>query len=289
MSRPRSYNRFMVDVELGGNAKVGRLTDAEFRCLITGVWALAAKAEPRGALLVAGQAADERDVARQAHCSPTVAKRTLAKLRQLGMLERDEAGVEWVHHWDVVNPAPKASDTPEARRERKRRQRDRQTSNGHADVTRDMNGKSRESHATEVKKLEETPKAPSKGALPDRAGEVAFEEWLGHHEQTTGHSPPKAGTKGRQAIADAFHARLAEGLTLDELKLATVGAHEDPHRREHGYDTADSVLRPTKVASLIAKGRLRSRPAPGSSGSSARLIDRLNGGGVSDRARRAGA
>jgi hypothetical protein len=83
------------------------------------------------------------------------------------------------------------------------------------------------------------------------------DEWLTHYEQTTGHQLPARTTKAFKAIVEAYGARTAEGHSPADLKLATVGAHADPHRRENGYDTADSILRPTKVGSLIAKGKLR--------------------------------
>jgi hypothetical protein len=157
----------MVAVEIGSNLKVARLSDRQFRVLITGVWALAAKATPRGFLAVAGAAADERDVAHLARCTPAVALSTLTRMRALGMLEFDpESGLEYCHDWHLLNPDPAPSDTPEARRERKRVQRERESSqNGHADshghvtahVTRDIGVTSREGHDPEVKRSKETP------------------------------------------------------------------------------------------------------------------------------------
>lgn len=102
-----------------------------------------------------------------------------------------------------------------------------------------------------------TPAAPKGAASPTDV--VELEEWLQHHQQITNHEPPKTGSRGRAALAESFHARRGEGYTLDDLKLATVGAHQDPYRRDNGYDTAESILRPTKVAGLVAKGRLRTK------------------------------
>jgi hypothetical protein len=107
-----------------------------------------------------------------------------------------------------------------------------------------------------------TPCSPPDGGIEKRREEVEFEEWIQHHELTTGHKPPKPGTKGRRALAESFHARRAEGLTLEEMKLATVGAHADDYRRSNGYDVATSILRPTKIADLVAKGRLRAPQKP---------------------------
>lgn len=154
LSPREKFDRFMVAVELASNPKIGRLTDAEFRCLLSGVWALAAKARPRGALRVAGLPADANDIAHQSRQTVAVARRTLDKLRSLGMVEHDpELGCEVVHDWDDINPSPKPSESKEAQRERKRKQRDK--SKSHANVTPMSRVTSLESHATEVEVEEE--------------------------------------------------------------------------------------------------------------------------------------
>jgi hypothetical protein len=119
---PRGFSRFMVDNDLSGNEKIGRFTDAEFRALVCGVWSLAARAEPRGFLAVAGKPATAQDVARRAHCSAAVARSTLAKMHELGMLETED-GLDHVHDWEAYNPAPK-EDRTAAERQRKKRERD---------------------------------------------------------------------------------------------------------------------------------------------------------------------
>lgn len=132
---PKAFDRFMVAVEISSNAKVGRMTDAEFRCMVTGVWALTAKSPIRGCLLVGDLEVELDDVARQARCTPAVAKRTMAKMRQLGMLERDEEfGCERVHDWDEINPPPKTDNTA-AERQQRRRDRLRASRDSHAPVT----------------------------------------------------------------------------------------------------------------------------------------------------------
>lgn len=116
MSRGK-FDRIMYMVEIASNAKVGRLSDTEFRCMLTGVWPLAAKSPIRGCLLVGDLEVEPADVARQGRCSTAVAGRTLKKMRDLGMLERDdELGCERVHDWDEINPAPK-TDPNAARRQ----------------------------------------------------------------------------------------------------------------------------------------------------------------------------
>ncbi len=123
MKASKDFDRFMVVNEIAGNPKVARLTDAEFRCLIQGVWPLASKSRPRGYLLVGSLPANEKDIANQARCSVAIAKRTMAKLRELEMVVADsELGAERCHDWDEINPSPKA-DATNAERQRRYRQR----------------------------------------------------------------------------------------------------------------------------------------------------------------------
>jgi hypothetical protein len=93
--------------------------------------------------------------------------------------------------------------------------------------------------------------------------DAEFDEWLTDHATVTGHTPPRAGTKARAAVASSFAARREEDYSLDDLKLATRGARHDDYRREHGYDTAESILRPTKIHDLIGKGRRAKTSAGG--------------------------
>lgn len=139
---PHGFDRFMVSIHLGSNPKVGRFTDREFRCLVTGVWTLAAESAPRGYLAIAGAAATADDVARRAHCSVATAHATLLRMRSLGMLEADdEMGLEHVHDWEILNPPPKVDRTA-AERQRRRRARLGVTPMSHRD--------SRPNHAGEV-------------------------------------------------------------------------------------------------------------------------------------------
>lgn len=174
MSRPKGYDRIMIAIELAGNAKVGRLNDAEFRCLLTGVWSLAAKSPIRGCLLVGDLEIEPEDVARQARCSPAVARSTLTKMRALGMLERDEEyGCERVHDWDEMNPAPKRDGTA-AERQRRRRARlaaDRDAAASHAPVTPPVTDPSRRDgqpgHAPEVEVEVELEEESPGGAMSE--------------------------------------------------------------------------------------------------------------------------
>lgn len=174
MTRAR-FDRFMVMVELASNAKVGRLTDPEFRCMVTGVWALAAKATIRGCLLVGDLEAEPEDIARQGRCSLPVAKRTLEKMRLLGMLENDEGlGCERVHDWDEINPPPKTDNTAAERqaRRRARLKAERDAAERNGTVTALSRRDTRDGHADEVEvevELEEEEKNCLGGASNENA------------------------------------------------------------------------------------------------------------------------
>lgn len=88
-----------------------------------------------------------------------------------------------------------------------------------------------------------------------RAQQNGFDEWLLDHATVTGDTPPKVSTKAYSHLAEMFNARLADGHSLGDLKLATRGAFGDPFRRENGHYGAESVLRPTKALKLINNGR----------------------------------
>lgn len=249
MSPRDEFDSILLKTKVGASRTLRRLTPSERWCFVAGVLCLAGESPIRGALLIAeGVPATVEDIADQAGVSKSVAKSTIDKLIGLRKLEQDnDLGCLIVMRWHTHQPEPKPSDTREAWRIRKQRQRDNERES-HADVTRDVTPMSR-------------PQEKGSKELPPIAPD--FEEWLLDHESVTGHQPPRQGTKARQHVAESFSARRAEGYSLDDLKSATIGAHEDPYRRENGYDTVDSVLRPTKIATLIAKGRMRSKPAKG--------------------------
>lgn len=94
-------------------------------------------------------------------------------------------------------------------------------------------------------------KAPS-GRVPEHP---SFPDFLLDHHNVTGHAIPGISTRRRREIAASYAARLDEGFSPDDMKLATRGAHSDDYRRERGYDTLESVLRPTKIGALVDKGR----------------------------------
>lgn len=178
----RGYDSFLVTTGLGANRKVRRLTPAERWCAVHGVWAIAAESPERGCLWIAdGVPATEKDYAELAGVSVAVAKSTVRKMRELGMLEPEPGdGAEYVHDWDQHQREPKPSDSAESRRDRKRKSRER-----HTDVTRDK-GKS---HAPEVEVEDEGKN--SKEASPPldptrleqartrlREGREVFDAWV---------------------------------------------------------------------------------------------------------------
>lgn len=161
----------MVDVELASNPKIGRFTDAEFRCMLTGVWALAAKASQRGSLTVGGQPATSEDVAHQARCAVSVARRTIDKMVGLGMLDYDaDRDCYAVHDWDQINPAPKVDRTAAQRQHRWRgrvRNADRNAvTNGDVTryVTRDVTPRNAHEVEVEVKKTSSSTTSQKKNA-----------------------------------------------------------------------------------------------------------------------------
>lgn len=201
MSQP--FDRFMVAVDVGTNRKLRRLPVAQRWVYVAGVLALAAQSPWRGALLIAlDEPATDDDVALQATVPVKDARAALTALRGLGMLERDEDGVEWVRDWDKMNPEPRASDSAEATRERKRLQRERArqaaaSRAGHADVTRDPQAESRDTvrdvtrdlavgHGpeveVEVEEEEQPPLPPEGGRARDRSTwEAEMVAWSQRH------------------------------------------------------------------------------------------------------------
>lgn len=134
MSPRKYFDRFMVDVEIGRNLKVARLSPAERWVFVAGVLPIAAKSDVRGALMVGQLPADERDVARQADVPLSMARSAMKKLRELHVLTREGSGPEWVHDFDEYNPPPKR-DTTAAERQQRLRDKRRDEAASNADVT----------------------------------------------------------------------------------------------------------------------------------------------------------
>jgi hypothetical protein len=97
-----------------------------------------------------------------------------------------------------------------------------------------------------------TPPEPLEGFKGKGKGNSkGFGSWLEHYKTTTG----KTSVRGSKPARDAFAARLAEGRSLDDLKLATVGCHGDSFCREGGHDIPETILRASKVERYVELGR----------------------------------
>lgn len=131
--RQRKFDRFMVDVNNGGNSKIGRLTDGEYRAHFAGILPIAAQAPVRGRLLIGDEEATADDIARKACVPVKVAQSAVEKLRRLGVIvSDDELRCEQIHDWEDWNPSPK---TDKTNAERQRRYRDRRNAMNNGTVT----------------------------------------------------------------------------------------------------------------------------------------------------------
>jgi hypothetical protein len=121
------FDSIMVRVEIGNSRKLRRLTPEQRWCVVAGVWCLAAKSPVRGYLLITDSVPVEvADVAAQAEVKPAVAKKTLEKMRRLGMLETRSRG-EYVVDPDILGVARSPSHADAQRRMRMRRARGHST------------------------------------------------------------------------------------------------------------------------------------------------------------------
>ena len=75
-------------------------------------------------------------------------------------------------------------------------------------------------------------------------------EWLADYQTVTG----RPRMRGSSSARKAFAARRREGFTLEQLKVATRGAHSDRFLREHGHDVPDTILRPSKIGRYLELG-----------------------------------
>jgi hypothetical protein len=170
------FDAFLVFNTVGTHRKFRRLTPPERWCAIAGVWAIASMSPIRGYLLISrGVQATDDDFAEQAGVSIPVARSCLRKMRGLGLVEHDEElDAEHVHDWHEHQPERrvKPSDSTEAWRERKRRQRARDNAGdvtpSHANVPRDMSRPKSRGHAPEVegeveRELKNPPSPPASG------------------------------------------------------------------------------------------------------------------------------
>lgn len=165
---PARFNSFLVANDVGHEPPAPRLTVPERWCWIAGVKAIASKSPIRGALLIAlGEPATTDDIRRQADVPRATAKSTLDKLVRFGVLEHDdELGCLIFVDWHDEQREPKASDSREAWRDRKQKQR-----NVPRDVTRDNSaGHEPNGHAVVTPLSPAVPFAPAREEGKRREG-----------------------------------------------------------------------------------------------------------------------
>lgn len=135
---PRRFDSILVSIDIGASRTMRRLSVAERWTFVAGVLSLAAKSPIRGALLIArGEPVSTDDIAEQAGVTKAIAQGAMDKLIRLDVLEWDEEiGGYIVVNWNDYQREPKSSDSREAWRERKQRQRDKETES-RPDVPRD--------------------------------------------------------------------------------------------------------------------------------------------------------
>lgn len=93
---------------------------------------------------------------------------------------------------------------------------------------------------------------------PSYSYAVSFSSWIEHYKATTGQKQ----TRGSSPARKAFGARLDDGYSLEDLKLATVGAHSDEFLRKNGHVVPDTILRASKVDRYIQMGREADKDDP---------------------------
>lgn len=239
-----AFDAFLVPHDRGTDRRWSRLSVPERWCAVFGVEAIASKAPERGCLLIAeGVAAEPEDFAAQAGEGVTVAvaRSTVRKMRDLGLIVRHDDGVEVIADWHdrQRDPRHKPSDSREARRARKAAQRERErleaeaaalvTPSGHADVTRDTGRDMSRGHATEVKGREEKgkqqpPQPPASGGRRRDLARFVAESTAWHKDNPPGDDERErwtnaVGTLGRRFGETAAHF------------LANVHLHPSPNGR----------------------------------------------------------
>ncbi len=271
----------MLDHEVGRNLKLLRFTVPERWTYIAGIVALAAKSPDRGAMLIAENIpVTARDVAEQASTSVRVANETLRKARALGMLYMED-GVERVHDFEELNPAPKRDETNAERQARHRAKRRRNAkSNGVTPVTVTARnaGEVEVEVEEEVEVLQETAKAVSVEQGLDvskatRAQAGAVQRIFDHWRTTTN----RHGAQLLPERVTILKARLKH-FSEEDLMRAVDGSQTDDAvdvKTGHRYDDFKNIFRNgDNVETNI--GRAEKANATGDTRS---FIQRLNAGG----------
>lgn len=188
--------------------------------------------------------------------------KVLSVLVDVGLFEPGEDGEYRVHDYLDYN------DTSAVLQERRQRDAERKARGRNSESRRSPSGQDADVQAESARpdptRPDLTPVGPE-GPSVAPGDRQAFEDWLVDHEKVTGHKPPPTTTKAYRSLAESFHARQREGWEPHHMRLATRAAHADDNRREKGYDTADSILRPTKIGSLVSRGLKLEETKPKSS------------------------
>lgn len=120
----RKFDRFMVDVNIASHPKLATFTPAERWCVVAGVFPLAALSPVRGRLLIGEHKANEQYVAHHSRVSRAVARSTLRKMRDVGMIVHDpDLDCDAVHDFGEWNPEPKHDPTNAERQARHKQRR----------------------------------------------------------------------------------------------------------------------------------------------------------------------
>ena len=96
------------------------------------------------------------------------------------------------------------------------------------------------------------------GSGQGKGEDQEFQEWLEHYRATTGRSAVEGSAEARRF----FNARRADGVSLADLKLATLGCHGDPFLRERKLNRPETILRASKFRRYIDLAKEHETPAP---------------------------
>jgi hypothetical protein len=271
----RKFDRFMVAVEIASNAKIGRFSDREFRCLVQGVWPLAAKARPRGFLAVAGHPATPDDVAKQARCSRALATKTLQKMRGLQMLEREKTSeLEHVHDWDEINPEPRGDRTNAVRQARSRSRRSGQSngvSNGEVTPGEVKKVEGVTTNAVTQQELSSESSVESARLDPskDRLEQRHIRELFAYWQLTCRHPHSKLTEERRKKV----RARLREGYSVEQIRQGIDGAAKNPPADKDSGVIYDDLVSVCRNGAQLERYIDRAKPGRGGRQQSVETID----------------
>jgi hypothetical protein len=160
-------------------------------------------------------------------------KRTWKSLRDQGLVEtRQTRGTDRTKSYRVVYSKVPEADLPK----------------GQIDSMKRSNRPDEEVKLTPCLEPSETTQRTVPGSKLDPE---EWKDWLEDYIAVTGRTATRNGSAEAHRL---FAGRRAEGRSVAELKLATRGAHSDPHIREQGFDRPETILRPGKITRYIELG-----------------------------------